>query len=138
MLQILALLDFPSLIAASPVTTPNTGSHLYPRTNPCQLGGTPILYKEYLADQFPPTITMNPGGSCPTCPDFASSSCLGYCEDRQTFTYDKEQPVIDNPYCHGPMTCTVSTSQAFTYTYQGDGSISVTVVKALTVGITGG
>ncbi len=138
MFQVLALWCSSSLIAASPLTTPNIGSHLYPRTNPCQPGGTPILYQFYYANLCPPSITMNADGSCPVSEDFASFSCVGYCEVRQYFFYDQEQPVIDNPYCHGPLTCTVSMSQAFTYTYQSGGSISLKILDALTLGITGG
>ena len=138
MFRVLALSCSSSLIAASPLTTPNIGSHLSPRTNPCEPGGTPILYQEYHRNLCPPRIVMNADGSCPMSVDFASSTCIGYCEVRQYFFYDQEQPVTDNPYCHGPLTCTVSTSQAFTYRFQSGGSISLKLANALTAGITGG
>ena len=52
------------------------------------------------------------------------------------FTYDQEKPVVNNPYCHGPLTCTISESKAFTYTYTGTFNLAWT--KAFTAGVTGG
>lgn len=135
-IQVLALLSSPLMIRASPLSTPNIGSHLHPRSNPCQPGSTPILYQEYHADQCPPALTMIADGSCPVDSGSFSQGCDTYCEVRQIFTYDEEKPVVDNPYCHGPLTCTISSSKAFTYTYTA--SFNTAWTKAFTAGITGG
>lgn len=130
--QALALLSSPSLITGSPL------SSIFPRTDPCSPGGTPILYQDYYSNQCPPTNVLLAGGSCPVNFNGLGTSCISYCEVRQYFTYDEEQPVVNNPYCYGPLACTVTTSKAFTYTYNAGGSISVTLSKVLTAGITGG
>ena len=128
-LHILALLASTSLIGATPLTTLQ---RLQRRANPCEAGGTPILYKEYHGDLCPPKISMDGNGNCPA--DF-HKKCISYCEVRQEFTYDQEKPV-DNGYCHGPLTCTVGSNKATTYTYTG--SINNKWLDALGFGITGG
>lgn len=128
-----------SLLCSCPLTTSSPLSNLSPRTNPCSPGGTPILYQPYWTDQCPPKNSLLPGGSCPVGFSAFSASCVSYCEIQQRFTYDEEKPVVNNPYCHGPLTCTVSTSQAFTYTLSVTGKIiDVDWTKALSSGITGG
>ncbi|KAL9125960.1 MAG: hypothetical protein Q9217_004904, partial [Psora testacea] len=103
--------------------------------NPCQPGGRPILYaKEYGTDSCPPKYTLNPDG---TCPMNTADDCEVYCEIRQRFFYDQEQPV-NNGYCHGPLTCTVTTAQTRTWTKSGTGNIGVSLLKVLNIGITGG
>lgn len=129
-----ALLSSASLIAASPLTKLELARRiLLPRTNPCQPGGNPILYdKEYHSDLCPPANVMNADGSCPT----QFQDCTSYCEVRQTFTYAQEVP-LDQPYCHGPLTCSISSNKATSYTYTG--SISArNWLRALGLGITGG
>ncbi len=121
------------VVQAVPLSTPNIGSHLYPRANPCEPGGTPILYQDYYGDMCPPKNSMNSDGSCPTPAD---QNCVAYCEVRQSFSYDQEKPVVNNPYCHGPLTCTVTDSKTFTYTYSG--SVNAAWTKAFTLGVTGG
>jgi len=119
---------------ASPaLSTRDVDSHLYPRNNPCQPGGTPVLYKEYFPDSCPPALALNSDGSCPLS---KASSCTSYCEIKTTFTYDQEIPVVNNPYCHGPLTCTVSESKAMAYTYTF--MFNAAWTKAFTAGITGG
>lgn len=132
MSRVFALFSSLSLIAASPLSTPNIASLLYPRANPCESNEAPFLYKEYHADVCPPANTMDSNGNCPA--DF-KRYCSAYCEVRQTFTYDVEQP-LDNPYCHGPLTCTVGTNKAATYTWTG--SVNSVWLDALGLGITGG
>ena len=130
----IALLASVSLVSAGPLTILESARRsLLPRTNPCEPGGNPILYdKEYHADLCPPAFVMNPDGSCPT----QFQDCTSYCEVRQTFTYAQEIP-LDQPYCHGPLTCSISSNKATSYTYSG--SISApNWLKALGIGITGG
>ena len=129
-----AFLGAAALVSASPLTNLELARRsLLPRTNPCESGGNPILYdKEYHADLCPPALVMNPDGSCPT----QFQDCTSYCEVRQTFTYAQEIP-LDQPYCHGPLTCSISSNKATSYTFTG--SISApNWLKALGIGITGG
>lgn len=130
--QLLALLSSPSRIIGSPLVS------LFPRTDPCSPGGTPILYQNYSTVQCPPAYVLLADGSCPVNFNGLGTSCISYCEVWQYFTYDEEKPVVNNPYCYGPLTCTVTTSKAFTYTYNVGISISVGLSQALTAGITGG
>lgn len=122
------------MVQAFPLSTPNIGSHLYPRANPCEPGGTPILYQEYHTDLCPPRNSMVSDGSCPIAPEQGCGPL--YCEVRQSFYYAQEKPVVNNPYCHGPLTCTVTEMKAFTYTYTG--SFNAAWTKAFTLGVTGG
>ncbi len=128
-INVLALLSSVSLTKATPLTTLQ---RLQRRANPCEPGGTPILYNEYHSDLCPPAISMDGNGDCPADP---KKQCISYCEVRQTFTYDVEQP-IDNGYCHGPLTCTVGSNKAKTYTYNY--SVNNKWLDALGFGITGG
>ena len=106
------------------------------RANPCEPGGTPILYtKEYHAEDCPPKHVMNSDGSCQM---DIQENCDTFCEVRTNFFYDQEVPVGKDPYCHGPFTCTLSESDAKTYTYSGSGTIGGTIAKALNLGVTGG
>ena len=128
----LALLSSVYFIRASPLSTPKVFPHLYPRADPCSPGGTPILYQEYHADLCPPANTMDSNGDCTA--TFANY-CQAYCEVRTTFTYGVEQP-LDNPYCHGPLTCSVGSNKATAYTWTG--SVNPNWLSALGLGITGG
>ncbi|MCJ1278218.1 hypothetical protein MMC21_006033 [Puttea exsequens] len=75
---------------------------------------------------------MDGNGNCPA--DF-KKKCISYCEVRQEFYYGVEQP-LDNPYCHGPLTCTVGSNKATTYTFNSN--VNVKWLEALGLGITGG
>ena len=117
---------------ANPLLSSRDALALFRRANPCEAGGTPILYKDYGSDACPPKNTMDGQGECPY---GSANDCIAYCEVRQTFTYDVEQP-LDNSYCHGPETCTVGSNKATTYTYSGN--INLKWLDALGIGITGG
>lgn len=73
-------------------------------------------------------------------PSNYNDHCYTYCEIYQYFQYDVEQPVIANPACHGPLTCTVTDSMAFTYTYSGSFNIGLgsDLTKVFVAGVTGG
>lgn len=134
--NVVAILSSASLIAATPLTNLESARRsLLPRqaSNPCQPGGNPILYaKQYGTDICPPALTLNSDGSCPT----TFYDCVSYCEIRQNFYYAQEVP-LDQPYCHGPLTCSISSSKATSYTFTG--SIAApNWLKALGIGITGG
>ena len=117
--------------------TPLLDSSLATRgATPCDVGGTPQLYKDYFGDSCPPVNVMNKDGSCPMDATNPFLRCGSYCEVKQTFFYDQEKPVVNNPYCHGPLTCTVSQSEAFTYTWTAN--INVGFSKYITAAITGG
>ena len=132
----LILLSSFFIVNATPLSAPENHAHLYPRTTPCDPAGTPQLYQDYYRDACPPALRLNPDGTCPVDGGSYAGGCNSYCETKQSFTYDEEKPVVDNPYCHGPLTCTISTSKAFTYTYTA--SFNTAWTKAFTAGITGG
>ena len=128
----LTLLSSACSIRASPLSSFDVLPHLYPRTGLCSPGCTPILHKEYHADLCPPANSM---GSTGIGPATFANNCKAYCEVRTTFTYGVEQP-LDNPYCHGPLTCSVGTNKATTYNWTG--SVNPSWLSALGLGITGG
>ncbi len=125
-------------VLANPLMTRDIGAHLYPRANPCEPGGTPILYKEYHSDLCPPKFRLKPppDNSCPLEWQTFAEGCTTYCEIRQWFSYGQEVPVVNNPYCHGPLTCKVSSSKATTYTWSAH--VNAGWMKAFVAGITGG
>lgn len=131
-----AFLGSASLIVVSPLTNLELArrSLLTERgNNPCQPDGNPILYdKQYGPDLCPPALTLNGDGSCPVNFDH----CASYCETRQNFYYREEVP-LDQPYCHGPLTCSISSSKATSYTYTGT-IAAPQWFSALYAGITGG
>ena len=137
-----------TLVTASPMTSDDKSFILTrdaPPT-PCSPGGQPILYKNYsdtgLCGPAKHLSGLDKDGSiiCPGKFDITgAATCNTWCEVYQEFIYDVEQPVKNNPYCHGPMTCTVSDSQAFTYTYSGQINVGLgSAIKALSGGVTGG
>lgn len=134
------------VVSPSPLTTPNSKFNLFERTpNPCQPGGTPILYKDYYNGPQdlcgPPKTLLGLDDSGNTiCPGSFADDCYTYCEIYQYFQYDVEQPIIANPICHGPLTCTVTDSMAFTYTYSGSFNVRLgsEITKVIGAGITGG
>ena len=134
------------IVSASPFTTPKPNLNLFERaTTPCQPGGTPILYKDYyngpegLCGPPKTALGLNDNNNI-ICPGNFADHCYTYCEIYQYFQYDVEQPVIANPACHGPLTCTVTDSMAFTYTYSGTFNVGIgsDLAKVLSAGVTGG
>lgn len=132
-------------VSATPLSTPNSNLNLLGRaTTPCQPGGQPILYQNYYNAPYglcgPPKNALGLDGENIICPGNFGDSCYTYCEVYQYFQYDVEQPVVANPYCHGPLTCTVTDSMAFTYTYSGsfNAGLGSDLTKVLSAGVTGG
>lgn len=54
-----------------------------------------------------------------------------------TFKYVTEVP-FPNTYCHGPFTCTITSTSSSTFTYTGGANFGTDVLSALKVGISGG
>lgn len=104
-------------------------------TNPCLPDGNPALYKEYRSDICPAKYQMDDKGNCGPEYNKKDFRCVSFCEVRQEFTYEEEQPV-PNTYCHGPLTCLVSETTTTTWTY--DGHVNVGWSQGLQAGITGG
>ena len=132
---LLSLLFFSFQASSTPLS--DSSSHLAQllrRTAPCDPGQIPILYtKEYRAEDCPPAIVMNKDGSCP----IKVSACASYCEVHQNFYYGQEVP-LDNGFCHGPLTCTITSTNTKTYTYNGGANVGATIAKVFNIGVTGG
>lgn len=140
----IALSSLGLLVSAGPLSAPNTILDISKRqTSPCQPGGQPFLYTNYYNNPEglcgPPKNRLGLDGDNIICPS-NSQPCYTYCEVYQYFQYDVEQPVLANPYCHGPLTCTVTDSMAFTYTYTGtfNAGLGSTLTQVLSAGVTGG
>lgn len=133
-------------VSATPLSTPNIKLGLFERqTTPCQPGGQPILYHTYenapagLCGPPPKALGLDDNKNIVCLGNYADH-CYTYCEVYQYFQYDVEQPILANPYCHGPLTCTVTDVQAFTYTYSGTFNVGIgsDLAKVLSAGVTGG
>ncbi|KAI1074066.1 hypothetical protein F5B20DRAFT_565097 [Whalleya microplaca] len=100
----------------------------------------PILYHEYGNKQCPPHWHFAKDGHCELPATkiggfFGHKVCQSYCEVRTSYHYGQEVIFVSNPYCHGPMTCSISesASTSWSYTFKAP-----KVVDILTKGITGG
>ena len=143
---LITLFSLSLIVSANPVSSPNANLNLFDRqATPCQPGGQPILYHNY--ENAPQGLCGPPKNALGLddnnkiiCSGNYADSCYTYCEVYQYFQYDVEQPVLANPYCHGPLTCTVTDSMAFTYTYTGNFNLGLgtTLAKVVAFGITGG
>ncbi|KAL8923628.1 MAG: hypothetical protein Q9172_003052 [Xanthocarpia lactea] len=133
----LSLLSSLFLVNGAPNVSP--GRQLFPRANPCERSGTPILYKDYGPDVCPGKYQLNPDGK--TCPMNLVDNCEVFCQLKDRFFYDMEQPAWlhgqGGSHCYGPMTCTITESETWTWTYTGSGTVSGTIAKSGTsIGLT--
>ncbi len=137
----------PSLVvSANPVSSPNPNLNLFERqATPCQAGGQPILYHNYEnAPQGlcgPPKTALGlDDNNNIVCSGNYNDHCYTYCEIYQYFQYDVKEPVLANPYCHGPLTYTVTDSMAFTDTYSDSFNVGLgsDLTKVLSARVTGG
>lgn len=140
----IGLASLARLVATSPLSTANTYLDAFKRAaaTPCSPGGLPILYKDYYNQPKglcgPPKVDLglDDNGNV-ICPGNFQNHCYTYCENYQYFQYDTEVPVLANPYCHGPMTCTVTDIQAVTWTYTGtfNAGLGSDLAKVIAAGI---
>ena len=147
------MLSAPIVFLILPVLglTIDAGLQPYPRSNvelfdrattPCSPGGTPVLYKNYTNEECGPPENLAIIGSDGhlQCPVNFKNRCGSYCQVYQAFQYDVEVPVTANPYCHGPLTCTVTESDTTTWTYDGkiNAGLGSEKAKTMSAGVTGG
>ena len=93
----------------------------------------PILYHEYRSDKCKPKYKISDDGVCRQC-NFQENSCVAFCQVRTNFFYGQEQP-FPNTFCHGPQTCTITSTH--TRTVGWSVNISPKVEAALKVGVSG-
>ncbi|KAL8685531.1 MAG: hypothetical protein Q9224_005779, partial [Gallowayella concinna] len=136
--SIATLLSSFLIVEAAPNVSP--GRQLFPRANPCERGGTPVLYQDYGPDVCPGKYQLNPDGK--TCPMNLEDDCEVFCQTSDRFFYDQEQPAWlhgqGGSHCYGPMTCTITDSKTWTWTFTGSGTVGVTIAKIMNIGATGG
>jgi hypothetical protein len=131
---LLPFLLYYKLIFASPLVN-------LTKRSPCDMvDAEPILYHEYHNDVCPPINKLNSDGTCPMKSSsgglFQGTICGGYCEIRTTFSYGREQIFLANPYCHGPLSCTITDTATTTLAYQVNIPIPVKFTDMFSAGVT--
>ena len=129
-------------VAALPYSHPSSKIE---RRDPCDgIDASPILYSPYGDSSCPPENTPYANGSCPMDTSVVHSwapgfDCTGFCQSQTTFTYATEE-IFENSYCHGPETCTISqtTTRGVTWSFTFGTTISGSLIKGVTQGISGG
>lgn len=100
----------------------------------------PILYHKYGTSDCPPKQSVDARGNCPV--EFHKFDdeqlCVGFCEQTTEYKYGKESIFLANPYCHGPMSCSISDTVSVAFGLTLSSSLSVKFNDKLTAGITGG
>ena len=105
------------------------------RRNPCDgLNASPILYHQYDTGDCPPRYTLKEDGTCPY-QNNLENDCAAFCEIRTNFQYSREQPFA-NTYCHGPMTCTVTSTHTRTVTWSS--TLTPKFIEGMNIGVSGG
>jgi hypothetical protein len=74
--------------------------------------GEPVLYHEYHTDVCPAPNSLLPDGRCEPriIKEGSPGNCDSFCQMRTNFYYGPEIPLQD-AYCHGPGSCTVSSNR---------------------------
>ncbi|MDI1490506.1 MAG: hypothetical protein OHK93_001710 [Ramalina farinacea] len=121
---------------------PGSPHHLH-RRDVCGGGpaALPILYHPYGTDVCPPIIHLNADGTCPsTFSGYDIHLCTSFCQLSTTFTYITESPFTENPFCHGPQSCTITNTVTTTVTWSANAGIKIDPPKLYGVqfGVTGG
>ncbi|KAI0803524.1 hypothetical protein GGR55DRAFT_700080 [Xylaria sp. FL0064] len=109
------------------------------RRDPCDgVNASPVLYHEYHEDACPAIHKFDPEkpGQCEGADDW-QNVCRTFCQVRTEFVYGQESPFVGT-YCHGPFTCSISTSDTTTITYMGNIDVNGELFNALKFGVTGG
>ncbi|KAL8808229.1 MAG: hypothetical protein Q9182_000293, partial [Xanthomendoza sp. 2 TL-2023] len=69
---------FSSFLVVKGAPNVSPGKQLFPRANPCERGGTPVLYQDYGPDVCPGKYQLNPDGK--TCPMNLEDNCEVFCQ----------------------------------------------------------
>ena len=101
----------------------------------------PVLYHSYGTDVCPPKTQLNSDGTCPSDYNpYALYLCANFCQLTTTFTYITESPFTENPFCHGPQSCTITNTVTTTVSWSANGGVKIDPPKLFGVqaGVTGG
>lgn len=129
MWSIIPIVLFSLVASASPV------EHSLARRDVCDgENATPVLYHEYRGDKCKPKYSMNKDGVCNHA-HWPENKCAAYCQVRTKFTYGQERP-FPNTYCHGPESCTITSTHTVTVGWSV--TISPQIQSAMKVGVSGG
>ncbi|KAI1264081.1 hypothetical protein F5Y18DRAFT_428587 [Xylariaceae sp. FL1019] len=108
------------------------------RRNPCDgIDLLPVIDHEYREDECPainkfePQIPAQCQGVTP------SVECASFCQVRTEFQFGREAP-LNGTFCHGPINCTVSSSDTTTIGYKGGVTIGQNLFNAIEAGVTAG
>ncbi|KEF57965.1 uncharacterized protein A1O9_05887 [Exophiala aquamarina CBS 119918] len=86
--------------------------------NACDwVGATPVLYHQYDGKSCPPPRHLQENNvDCEwrVVPD-DHYSCDSFCQMRTNFFYTMETPIFSNPYCYGPVICSVGANDHIFY-----------------------
>ncbi|KAH7084167.1 hypothetical protein FB567DRAFT_580786 [Paraphoma chrysanthemicola] len=140
----LTLIPFPTWAYPTEAIVSHSSLDIAKR-NPCDgVNAEPVLYHDYKGDVCPPPFTFTSPGQCqmkrykPKGNIFQHLYCGGYCEENVRFFYGREVMFLASPYCHGPMTCTITdtetTAWAFSISFP---QFSAKLTEIFTAGITG-
>lgn len=113
------------------------------KRNPCDWkDAEPILYHKYDNTACPPKFTPDGNGNCPIKPVDAGFNkgynCGAFCEKSTEYKYGRESIFLANPYCHGPMTCSISDTKTTTVANSVNFNVSPKLTDLFTAGISGG
>ncbi|CAI6334418.1 unnamed protein product [Periconia digitata] len=130
---LLQVLSLSSLAFAGPFE-----KNVLSKRDPCDgVNATPVLYHKYGTDKCPPKFKVDSRGKCYLNPNdhWPWQSCTQFCQQETEFKYTQEKP-FTNAYCHGPQTCTISSTTTRTIT--ANLNFNAKFVEAYGIGITGG
>lgn len=124
------ILQFATFVSTKPVDSVRIASR-----NPCDgVNASPVLYHQYDNTNCPPRYSLKPDGTCPYM-NHIVNDCAAFCEIRTYFQYGTEQPFA-NTYCHGPFTCTITSTHTRSVTWSTN--VTPKFLDGLKVGISGG
>ncbi len=69
---------------------------------------------------------------------FGGPVCASYCEIRTNYFYGRESIFLANPYCHGPLTCTITDAETTQVSFSLNIPMSVKLWDIFSAGLTGG
>lgn len=129
------------LTGAALVAIAHATPMLLKKRNACDWQGVePILYHKYGTDDCPPKLKVDGRGNCPV--EYHKfddeQTCVGFCEQTTEYKYGRESIFLANPYCHGPMSCSISDTVTVATGHTFSSSLNIKFNDVLSGGISGG